>query len=318
MKARHAVTLAFVGVVVAAVVGVSYSVAADLQVKAGDKVVTIEESAVQVGTETLATVPSNTRLVVREVKDDWVAVVVERGGRKISGWIQARRLAPVSDAATAKQPGPARETPRDQGSPTYFPLMPPRTTGNEQGEEKPTPGLFKKMSLITYDFGASRRNQPYKIFGEDMISIYSVLAKGKGLELTARIPDVDGKLTYRGLLMQMSTLGLTGNVVSSTGANGYVWTARIEKIGAVDLSTEGKVTRLPGFDFDSFSKTNGVIQFANGYAVNLFGAIIENKRIVKAGSEKTYLDSSGKRLYGRIISRTEKDGTAIVEETVLK
>jgi hypothetical protein len=318
MRARHVVALAIAGVVVAAVVAVDHSVAADLQVKAGDKVVTTEESAVQVGTEVLATVPPNTRLVATDVKDDWVAVVVERGGRKISGWIQTRQLAPVSDSVTARPAGPARETQVGQGSPTYFPLMPPRATGSEHGEEEPTPGLFKKMSLITYDFGASRRNQPYKIFGEDMISIYSVLAKGKGLELTARIPDVDGKLRYRGLLMQMSTLGLGGNVVSSTGANGYVWTARIEKIGALDLSTEGKVTRQPGFDFDSFSKTDGVIQFANGYAVNLFGAIIENRRIVKAGSEKTYLDNSGKRLYGRIISRTEKDGKVIVEETVLK
>jgi hypothetical protein len=264
------------------------SARADDPIRKGDSVVTTEECDLRVGDETLATVPAKTRLVAVDVKDDWVAVVVERDGQKVSGWIQSRHLARVSNAATG-----------------------------DQREEGPTPGLFQKLLLIQYKFGARRQDQP-KIFGADMIGVFSAFSKGGGLELTARIPDVDGQLKYRGLLMGMSTLDVNGNVVSSAGSNGYVWTARVEKIGELDLGAEGKVTQLPGFDFDSFSKTEGVVAFANGYAVNLFGAIIEDKSIVKAGSKKTYLNGQGKKLCGRIISKVERNGKSIIEERILK
>jgi len=84
---------------------------ADGAIHPGDKVVTTEECAVQVGTETLATVPPKTRLVATDVQGDWVAVVVERGGKNVSGWIQARQLARVPSAATEGTTTPSASCP---------------------------------------------------------------------------------------------------------------------------------------------------------------------------------------------------------------
>jgi len=276
--------------------------ASEEPIRPGDKVVTTAEAAVKVGTRTLATVPVGTKLTATAVNGDWIAIAIERDGKRISGWIRSRQLARVSNTVV--------ERPKATGS---------NTPGNEaEADDGPTSGLFQKLSLIPHRFGGDRRGRPYRITGEDMPGFFSVFPKGDGLEITARIPDSHGKLKYRGMVVQMSTLGVDGNVVSNTGANGYVWTLRVERIGEIDLSDEHKITELPSFDFASFVNTNGVIPFANGYAINLFGAIIENKNIVKAGSEKTYLNGRGRKLPGRIISRAEKNGRPMFEEVILR
>ncbi len=89
---------------------------AETQIEPGQIVkVTGENAAVKVGTETLTTLAAGTELAALKVKGDWVQVTVEQGGRKITGWVHKRHLAPVAEAPKAKA-GPAETTPRPETS----------------------------------------------------------------------------------------------------------------------------------------------------------------------------------------------------------
>ena len=262
-------------------------------IKQGDVVVTLENTTLRLGQQVLAQLPKDTQLQVKGVDGSWVAVTVVVAGRERRGWVE-RRVVTIANG--------------------------PPTTERRVGDEgHPTPHLFETLALIAYDFGAKNRGG-FRVFGEDFASIFSVFRKDNGLEISAKIPDVDGQLKYRGMVWTVPTqsVGVNPRIVSNTARNGWVWTARVERIGETDVTIEGEISSLPTFDFGKFTQAEGVVQFANGYAVNLFGAIIEDASIVKAGSEKTYLTDSGRKLYGRVISKLVENGRITFKETILR
>jgi hypothetical protein len=181
--------------------------------------------------------------------------------------------------------------------------------------------LFQEYSLIPYDFERGRTPGflPDADSSPQQFSIFSLSRSEKSGELTlsTKIPDEFGKIKGEGRIAMNFRPGLWGGQVELIW-DGYVWTPRVERIGKVDLSGENKITELPEFDFDSFSKCPEVIPLANHYLVNLFGAIIQDRKIIRPGSKKTYLNNEGKKLHGRIISKVERHGKVILEETVLK
>jgi HEAT repeat protein len=71
--------------------------------KAGDRLVTIRDAPVQVGTRTVATVPEGTELVANAVQGDWVAVMLSQDGREITGWIEAKHLSARSSSREAPE-----------------------------------------------------------------------------------------------------------------------------------------------------------------------------------------------------------------------
>jgi len=71
------------------------SPAVGVEVRPGDKVVTVGEAPVRAGTQTLATVPGETEFAAEAVKGEWVAVTTDVNGKKINGWIHVRHLAPM-------------------------------------------------------------------------------------------------------------------------------------------------------------------------------------------------------------------------------
>lgn len=73
--------------------------AADME--PGDSVVTLRQTPIQAGKETLASVPPGTRLLIKSVRGDWGAVTVQRQGRDVSGWVHAKHVR----VATAAPPG---------------------------------------------------------------------------------------------------------------------------------------------------------------------------------------------------------------------
>jgi len=52
-------------------------------VKVGDKIVLLYHTHVQVGTEKLAPVTAGTELVAEQISGDWVAITVDRNGKKV-------------------------------------------------------------------------------------------------------------------------------------------------------------------------------------------------------------------------------------------
>lgn len=58
----------------------------------GDRITTVDESPVMTGNTTHAVLPAGSRLIATDVRDNWVAVTIERGGRSITGWISREHL----------------------------------------------------------------------------------------------------------------------------------------------------------------------------------------------------------------------------------
>lgn len=173
----------------------------------------------------------------------------------------------------------------------------------QQYKKRPTKGLFQKLKLIEYQFGSKYQ---YNITGGNLPSFFSATrANGTKCILSPDIPDTSGKMEYRGVLW-------AGEM------NGYIWTPYVEIIGDIDLTTEDKITNVRSFNFEDYKKHNKVIPLANGYAINLFGAIIESDKIIKPGSSLVYTTTGGKKMYGRIIFKRVIDGKNIIEETILK
>ena len=83
--------LVFLGIAVVLAAG-RQAHAAEEAIKPGDKVKVINGPApVKVGKKTLTTVESGTGLRALKVQGPWVKVSVERRGKKITGWIYARK-----------------------------------------------------------------------------------------------------------------------------------------------------------------------------------------------------------------------------------
>lgn len=91
-----AVMVALVGVILP-----GWRLAVAAPIKTGDKIVVLENTHVQAGEEKLAAVAAGTELVAGEIQGDWVAVNVDRDGKKISGWLDREKLisAPQSQFA---------------------------------------------------------------------------------------------------------------------------------------------------------------------------------------------------------------------------
>lgn len=276
--------------------------------KVGDEVVAITVTSIKVGSRSLATVPKGTHLLAKKVKGDWVGVTVESGGKRITGWVWGRHLAPVTEPAT-------RETAPSARQPNGTDASPATAENANQANDVSIADVFVDLSLIPHEFG--RKQQPFHIFGSSMFSIYSIYPKDGKLALTTQIPDPHGAFKYQGILVQMPMRSVGGGVDPNPVTNGYVWTQRTERIGEIDLSIKREISKLRSFDFDTFAESNGVVHFSNGYAVNLFGAIVEGGAVVGPGSEMTYRSGSDRRLPGRIISKLNRNGEVVIEETVI-
>jgi len=96
---------------------------------------------------------------------------------------------------------------------------------------------------------------------------------------------------------------MSGRRFSYPVLSGVVWTPRSSVIGKLDLTGPGKITTSPDFNFDAFRDSPGVIPFANGYAVNLFGQkLVEGGLVdVNTRSKGSYVTDDGRLLYGRLV-----------------
>lgn len=158
-----------------------------------------------------------------------------------------------------------------------------------------------------------------KITGQDLLSVFSVTkVKGTELSLSPDIPDEYGKMQKgKGMLWQIPTMGVSGERVSKTITDGFVWTPRAINLGKIDLTVEGKITDLKDFDWESFKNADEVIAFANGYGVNLFGDKIKAGAISSPGLG-CYLTDDGRRLPARLITETKTAGRTTLEERILE
>lgn len=72
-------------------------------IEPGDTVVTLYQTPVKVGEETLATLRPKTELLVKSVNGDWGAVVVQQEGKEVSGWVYAKHVRVVLDAPASSE-----------------------------------------------------------------------------------------------------------------------------------------------------------------------------------------------------------------------
>jgi hypothetical protein len=207
--------------------------------------------------------------------------------------------------ASHREP-PARDFPRQQ------------KPSDEADQPEPTPDLGDIVALRSYDFRGYFERKQTKIFGADLISLYSVKKEGGRLEFSAGIPNPHGDYVYTGMFWTLPTLDVSARQIAQPVTNGYIWTPRSESAGGVSLATRSEVSGLPGFDLDAFKEHPAVIPFSNGYGVNLYGAVILDGAIIEAGSDYTYVTSNGERLYGRVIEEPMEGGVRRLRETVLE
>ncbi len=181
----------------------------------------------------------------------------------------------------------------------FFPMFQPRsfaevdvTTKIKEWQDKELPD-------------ANALQRPHNgVFDLEGTSVFMLEPKGNGFVATWGIPVGDGKITSRGAIWQVSTMAVGGGgQITSTVLSGIVWTPRLTVIGAYDLAGNGRVTTSPDFDFEAFKHSPGVIPFANGYAVNLFGANVDERGVVNVNSrlKGNYLTNDGRPLCGRLI-----------------
>lgn len=155
---------------------------------------------------------------------------------------------------------------------------------------------------------SSAQEQKYQLFyGDNLQSKYSVTKQDGRQVMSAQIFDQYGKpRSQPGQIMfgRIVTPGASGKSDTdkwTMNREGFVWTPRVEKIQSVDLASEAKITEQQGFDFEVFRRHEAVIEFKNGYAINLYGARNKDGRIREAGKEGTYLTKTGRKLYPRLI-----------------
>lgn len=96
-------TSRIVSVVFQGLLALTTGISAAAEWKAGDRLVTVKDAPVQVGTRTVATVPVGTEVVANAVQGEWVAVVLSQDGREITGWIEAKHLSARSSSRDASE-----------------------------------------------------------------------------------------------------------------------------------------------------------------------------------------------------------------------
>jgi tetratricopeptide (TPR) repeat protein len=179
------------------------------------------------------------------------------------------------------------------------------------------PVLLALSALLTVaTLTLPARAQQYNLFyGDNMKSRYSI-TKDNGLrQLSPTIFDRYGKARREPGQLMIGRLhnpqsGQTGT--AQTNTNGYVWTPRALHIDDMDMSESGKISHLPDFNLESFVKHPAVIEFTNGYAVNLYGAEVANYEIISPGKEGTYLTNTDRPLPARLISVAIKPSLPLV------
>jgi tetratricopeptide (TPR) repeat protein len=87
----------------------------DIQFKAGEKAVTTQRVDVKATQGTLATLEAGVQVTVTDVKQGWVGITVEQGGKKIAGWVTPKSLA-RSDGGAASTAGTSPDS--SEGSTT--------------------------------------------------------------------------------------------------------------------------------------------------------------------------------------------------------
>ncbi len=144
-----------------------------------------------------------------------------------------------------------------------------------------------------------------QFFTVEGTSVFMLQQEGGAFIASCAIPAADGKTATGGAIWQESNMDpTTGKTFASPPAlSGAVWTPRAAVIGTINLAGTGDITASPDFSFDVFKNSPGVIPFANGYAVNLFGQKIEEQGFVdpRARPRGNYVADDGKPLYGRLV-----------------
>jgi hypothetical protein len=151
------------------------------------------------------------------------------------------------------------------------------------GQEEPKPGLY--------------------MFGEDM-SVFMLMQNADGFLASWGLPGTDGKLSSRGVVVQITTQNTDGGQSTYTSLSGVAWTPRTGAIGKLDLSGDKSLFSNANFDLETFKSSPGVIPFANGYAVNLYGQRIDKEGLVDPNppAKGHYVSDDGKPLYGRLVN----------------
>jgi hypothetical protein len=225
------------------------------------------------------------RLFVTSSKIPFVeAIERDGGGMKIS--------LKLFDAAAATAPGaPAPSAGQSCGSAATV------VTG-EWGE------TFGRLKLTAYKFGANTPSQ-VQVFGANFINMFSICKNGAQLTLSPDIPDANGIPAFKGVLWS-----------STDRRSGYIWTPRVEQFAGMDLSENRKIVDQPSFSFDSLQKDGKVIEFANGFGINLYGAVVDAGSVVQAGTALGYAGADGKRIPGRLIKVRNENGKQIFDEVI--
>ncbi len=72
-------------------------------IRVGDTVVVVTAAPLMDGSQTLLTIAPGKKLNVTDVRDPWVAVVVDQDGKRISGWVSAEHLKRAEDLAAEQK-----------------------------------------------------------------------------------------------------------------------------------------------------------------------------------------------------------------------
>lgn len=208
----------------------------------------------------------------------------------------ARRALEVLDKEEAKPPTAGTKSSPEQ----YQGLQPPIATA-ETVVTSIIKGWQQDCDQGKYAFEEPQRPK-ITITGQGT-SVFMLKRAQDTYVASPEIPGPDGKPLTKGALMQIRTLAISGELLTSTVLSGVVWTPRATVIGKLDLTGSDKITTSSDFSFDTFKSFPAVIPFANGYAVNLFGQKLGEDGLVDTNERPkgNYVTDDGKPLVGRLI-----------------
>jgi hypothetical protein len=72
-------------------------------IRAGDTIVVLTAAPLMDGSQTLLTIVPGKELNVTDVRDQWVAVVVDQNGKRVSGWVSAEHVKRAEDLAAEQK-----------------------------------------------------------------------------------------------------------------------------------------------------------------------------------------------------------------------
>jgi len=180
----------------------------------------------------------------------------------------------------------------------YFPMFQPRALA--EADVTARIREWQDKGLPDANVQAPRQTGVFDLTGT---SVFMLEPRGNRVVASWGIPTADGRVRSRGAIWQVSTVRVGGGQVSSIVLSGIVWTPRVSAIGNLDLATNGRVTTNPDFNFETFKNCPGVIPFANGYAVNLFGGKVDEQGVVDVNCrpQGVYHGDDQRSLCGRLI-----------------